>query len=113
LAAGFQEGDIKAGLANGGRILNALVVCRTTDDGFEHVPYLRASWCRGFRPLRTWADRGDRTYRDLNRLVSLVREDFGYSGYIILFKAGDAGLARYAAIAPHDRVVEPPDASTD
>lgn len=106
MPVGLQEGDIKAALADGGRILNVIIICRSDAEGCEHIPYFHTSWGRGFRALRTWADKGDRTYRDLNRLLALVRSDFEYKGYIVLYLAGDAELARYKGLADVDRRIE-------
>ena len=71
------------------------------------MAYLWTSWRRGFRPLRTWDDKYDRTYRDLDRLLTLVRIDFGYRGPIALYMEGDRELARYRALAEAPGELEP------
>ena len=102
LAGGFQEGDIASGLAAGGRILGIFVVERALSGGPGYIAYLRASWKRGFHGLRTYRDRSDRVYRDLDRLVRLIRDEFGYSGPITLLVAGAPELRRFRALLPED-----------
>ena len=107
MATGVLERDIRAGLLGGGYIRNVLVVRRVVPLPIEHIAYLRVSWHRGFLPMRTWLGESDRTYRDLNRLITLIVDDFGYSGPIVLYSAGDPNLARYRAMAAGDRNIDP------
>ena len=100
VATGLQEGEIRQALQEGGRIRNVLVVTTGIGRAVEHLAYLRASWRRDFLPLRTWNDRTDRTYRDLDRLLTLIRVDFGFGGCVPVYLAGDPELARYKALAP-------------
>ena len=100
MATGLQEGEIRQALQEGGRIRNVLVVTTGIGHAVEHLAYLRASWRRDFLPLRTWNDRTDRTYRDLDRLLTLIRVDFGFAGCVPVYLAGDPELARYKALAP-------------
>ena len=79
-----------------------LVVSKDMAGGVEHLAYLWTSWRRGFRPLRTWDDKYDRTYRDLDRLLTLVRIDFRYRGPIALYMEGDRELARYRALVENE-----------
>ena len=102
LAGGFEEGDIASGLAAGGRILGIFVVERALSGGPGYIAYLRASWKRGFHGLRTYRNRSDRVYRDLDRLVRLIRDEFGYSGPITLLVAGAPELRRFRALLPED-----------
>lgn len=115
MATGLQEGEIRQALQEGGRIRNVLVVTKGIGRAVEHLAYLRASWRRDFLPLRTWNDRGDRTYRDLDRLLTLIRVDFGFAGCIPVYIAGDPELARYKALARELPVADalPPHCSTD
>lgn len=99
LASGLQEGEIRQALLEGGRIRNVLIVSKCVGAAVEDLAYLRASWRRDFLPLRTWNDRGDRTYRDLDRLLTLIRADFGFGGCIPVYIAGDPEFARYKALA--------------
>lgn len=99
----WQEADIKGGVQKGGSVLGVFIICRKDDRGSGFIPYIRASWARGFRPLRTYRDRSDRVFRSLDKLVGLIREEFRYSGEISLFVAGDAGLQRYRTLLPTDR----------
>ena len=107
MAIGVQEGDIRQHLAQGGYLRSVLVVSKNVAGGVEHLAYIWASWRRGFRPLRTWDDKFDRTYRDLDRLLTLVRGDFGYRGPIALYLEGDRELARYRALAEAPEAPEP------
>ena len=99
MATGLQEGEIKQALAEGGCIRNVLIVSKCVGREVEHLAYLRPSWRRDFLPLRTWQDRGDRTYRDLDRLLTLIRVDFRFRGCVPVYIAGDPELARYKALA--------------
>ncbi|MDH0699712.1 MULTISPECIES: hypothetical protein [unclassified Agrobacterium] len=99
MATGLQEGEIREELQNGGHLRNVLIITKTIGDAAEHLAYIRPSWRREFLPLRTWADKDDRTYRDLNRLLALLRDDFGYYGFIGLYMDGDPDLARYRSFS--------------
>lgn len=97
MSTGLQEGEIKQAIEEGGHIRNVLIVSKLVGKHTEYLAYIRPSWRRHFLPLRTWQDRADRTYRDLNRLLTLIRVDFGYAGVVPLYVAGDSDLARYKA----------------
>ena len=99
MRAGLQEIEIKSGLAAGGRIRNVFITAETVDGRALYRLYLRSSWSRHFLPLRSWADRSDRTYRELDRLITLVRDDFGFQDYIILYRADDPKLSRYRTVS--------------
>lgn len=99
MSKGLAEGEIKHCLAEGGRLRNVLIVSSDACDSPEHLAYIRPSWRRGFLPLRTWGDKDNRTYRDLDRLLSLIRCDFGFQGVIPIYVASDPNLPRYQAIA--------------
>lgn len=51
-------------------------------------------------------DKEDRTYRDLDRLLVLLRDDFGYRGFIGLYMDGDPDLARYGALSETEEAGE-------
>lgn len=100
LSKGLAEGEIRQGLAEGGRLRNVLVVCSVGGpENREHLAYVRPSWRREFLPLRTWGDKADRTYKDVDRLLALLRDDFGYKGVIPFYVADDPNLAKYRALA--------------
>ena len=90
-------------MRNGGRLRNVLIITRVAGETAEHLAYLRPSWRREFLPLRTWGDKEDRTYKDLNRLLVLLRDDFGFGGFIGLYMDGDPDLARYRALSELDQ----------
>jgi hypothetical protein len=98
LDIGLQEGEIKQGVENGGHVRNVLVVSKCVGKHVEHLAYIRLSWKRDFLPLRIWGDKSDRTYRDLDRLLMLIRTDFRYLGVIPIYIAGHSELARYKAL---------------
>ena len=105
---GLVEGEIKQGLAEGGRLRNVLVVCSVGDPAErEHLAYIRPSWRREFLPLRTWGDKADRTYKDVDRLLALLRDDFGYKGVIPFYVADDPDLPKYRALAASAREDDP------
>jgi hypothetical protein len=99
LAKGLQEGEIRLELQGGGYLRNVLIITKTIGGAPEHLAYVRPSWRREFLPLRTWGDKEDRTYKDLDRLLALLRDDFGYYGFIGLYMDGDPDLARYRALS--------------
>jgi len=103
------EGEIKQGLAEGGRLRNVLVVCSTDTNAEtrEHLAYTRPSWRREFLPLRTWGDKSDRTYKDVDRLLTLLRDEFGYKGVIPFYWADDPDLPKYRALATSAREDDP------
>ena len=111
MAEPLQEGDIRTGLATGGYIRNAFVVEREIESGCEYVIYLRPSWRRVFLPLRTWQDKGDRKWRDLDRAMHLLRKEFGYRGAIPIYLQGDPELAKYRALGTQDGAVLPIDSA--
>lgn len=98
----WQEADLKGGIQAGGNVLGVFIICRTDERGRGFIPYIRTSWGRGFRPMRTYRDRSDRVFRSLDKLVGLIRDDFRYQGEISLFVAGDDGLRRYRTLFPPD-----------
>jgi len=99
----LREGDVKAGLRQGGHIRDAFVVGRCVGgSAVEYMVFLRASWRRAFLPLRTWDALSFRSYRDLDRLVQLIRKDFGFQGVINLYVQGDPQLQRYRSAGTLD-----------
>jgi hypothetical protein len=102
LARGLQEGEIKQELQSGGRLRNVIIITKAIGGTAEHLAYVRPSWRREFLPLRTWGDREDRTYKDFDRLLALLRGEFGYRGFIGLYMDGDPDLARYRALAENE-----------
>ncbi|PWC40947.1 hypothetical protein [Azospirillum sp. TSO35-2] len=113
MASGLQEGEIRQALLEGGHIRNVLIVSKGVGRAVEHLAYLRPSWRRDFLPLRTWNDRTDRTYRDLDRLLTLIRADFGFRGCVPVYIAGDPDLARYKALAQELPGPVPPNCDTE
>lgn len=102
MAKGLGEGEIKQELQSGGQLRNVLIITKMIGGSVEHLAYVRPSWRREFLPLRTWSGSDDRTYKDLDRLLALIRGDFGYRGFIALYMDGDPDLARYRALSEGD-----------
>ena len=103
---GLQEREIRQELSSGGHLRNILIITKPIGDAAEHLAYVRPSWRPEFLPLRTWGGKEDRTYKDLDRLLVLLRDDFGYRGFIGLYLEGDPDLARYRAVAATDAAGE-------
>jgi hypothetical protein len=97
LAKGLSEGEIRQKLSEGGRLRNVLVVSKL-GGSLEHLAFIRPSWRRDFLPLRTWGDKANRYYRDVDRLLQLIREDFGYQGVIPFYISDDPELPRYRVL---------------
>jgi hypothetical protein len=102
LAGGFEEADVRSGLAGGGRIPGIFIVERMLPNGPGYIAYLRTTWKRGFHAFQTYRGRSDRVYRDLDRLVRLIRDEFEYGGPITLSIAGAPELRRFRALLPRD-----------
>jgi hypothetical protein len=96
----YESADIKAALAAGGRILGIFIVSRPTADGVGHVAYFRTDFGRGFLPLRSFRGKSDRVYKSVDSLLGLIWDDFGYTGEISLFLAGDKALRRFRSLLP-------------
>lgn len=94
----FQDEVLKL-LAEGGRIRNVLVITKQIDDHVEHLACLRVTGHAAFLPLRTWGNKADKLYRDFDRLLALLREEFGFQGGVIIYREEDPDLARFRALA--------------
>lgn len=99
LADGLSEGDIRKYLADGGKIRNVLVVTKPVADHVEHQALLRITGHSGFLPFQTWGGKSDKLYRDFDRLLALLRDDFDFQGGIIVYREDDPDLARFCALA--------------
>jgi hypothetical protein len=102
-ATSYETADIKAGLARGGKILGIFIVSRRTAEGFGHVAYFRTDFARGFLPLKAFRGKSERVYKSVDSLLGLIRDDFGYTGEISLFLAGDEALRRFRTLLPAER----------
>lgn len=96
----IQECEVRQGLLQGGFLLGAVAVCRPDGSGTEHLIWVRTSWQPGFHLLYTFKERGVRGYRDLDRLVALLRNDWGYRGPITLRLHDDPGLGLAEGVSP-------------
>jgi hypothetical protein len=73
----------------------------SADEPAEFVVYIRPSWKRGYRILRTWRDKGDRAFRDFDRMLPILR-DLGHDGPVTVYKAGSTELARFRSVLVRD-----------
>jgi hypothetical protein len=102
---GIEGGEtLQQRLRRGGVVAGALVVERGAAGMREYVAYLHVSWERGWRVLRTYRDKEDRTYRDLDRLLQHVRDDLGYEGSISLLRSESPELGRFPVVASRERL---------
>ena len=102
-AKSYESADIKAALAAGGRILGIFIVSRRTAAGVGHVAYFRTDFGRGFLPFKSFRGKSERVYKSVNSLLGLIRDDFGYTGEISIFLAGDRALRRFKTLLPAER----------
>jgi hypothetical protein len=95
----LQEAELRAGLEAGGCIVGVVIVAhRDEATGRLHVPYLLPSWRRGYVAIGL-SRGGVRTFRDLDRLVRFLREDFRFDGGIVLHEEGSARLGRWRSLS--------------
>ncbi len=106
---GYEEADIRAGLRDGGSILQAFIVMRPTasdDDAVdaEYVCYIRTNWRRGYKILQVFRHKGDKIYMGsgVGRLIWLLRKGFNYKGPLVLYDAGSEDVQRFAGLRPID-----------
>jgi hypothetical protein len=102
-AKSYESADIKAALAAGGRILGIFIVSRRTAYGVGHVAYFRTDFGRGFLPFKSFRGKSERVYKSVDSLLGLIRDDFGYTGEISIFLAGDKALRRFKTLLPAER----------
>ena len=102
-AKSYESADIKAALATGGRILGIFIVSRRTADGVGHVAYFRTDFGRGFLPFKSFRGKSERVYKSVDSLLGLIRDDFGYTGEVSIFLAGDKALRRFKTLLPAER----------
>ncbi len=97
-----QEKDIRTALATGGSVRGCFFVARRIEGHYEFLAYIRPSWYKAYLPMRTWLGKADRTYKDVGRLLQLVRDDFGFVGVVSIYVAGSPELARFKGVLPED-----------
>jgi hypothetical protein len=101
LAEVFEEADLRAGLRDGGQVLGAFIVARSTE---EFVIYLRCNWIRGrgFRIVRTWRGvSGDRSFKNLQSAWCFIRK-FDFLGRVTVYPVGDMELRQFVGVAALD-----------
>jgi hypothetical protein len=62
---------------------------------------------RASAPPRTWSDKADQTFKDLDPLLAFLREEFSYRGFIGLHVDDDPDLACYRARSEIDSDEQP------
>ena len=100
LGSQIEECEVRQGLARGGVLRAAVIICRPDGVGLEHLAWLRISWLPGFHLLHTFRARDVRAYRNLNLLVALLREEWGFRGPITLRLHDDPELALCDGMSP-------------
>lgn len=102
---GYDEADIRKGMREGGKVLQAFIVMRPSNTegtavDAEYVGYVRTDWRRGYRILQVFRHKYDKIYMGsgLGRLVWLLRKEFNYNGPLVLYNAGCEHLQRYAGL---------------
>ncbi|MCK8786572.1 hypothetical protein M0638_19540 [Roseomonas sp. NAR14] len=98
---GLQEADLREGLREGGKVLGWLVVARGDGPDVEYAIYIRPSWTRGYRILRTWRDKEDRTFRSLDKLFKLPSA-FNYHAPITVYPQGCPELHKFRGVLARD-----------
>jgi hypothetical protein len=71
--------------------------------GVGHVAYFRTDFGRGFLPFKSFRGKSERIYKSVDSLLGLIRDDFGYTGEISIFLAGDKALRRFKTLLPAER----------
>lgn len=100
---GLEVTGVCQQIREGGRVLGVVIVERDRTGGSEYAAYVNVSWERGWRVLRTYRDRDDRTWRDFDRLLPYVRSELGFDASISVCSAGAADIERFPAIAARER----------
>ena len=102
---GLEGGDVlQQQLRRGGRVLGVVIVERGSAESCEYAAYLSVSWERGWRILRTYRDRDDRTYRDFDRLLQYVRSELAFTGSVTVCRTDTGDIERFPMIAARERL---------
>jgi len=101
IGKGLQEAELRAGIQDGGHVRGLVVVARGDGDAAEYAIYIRTSWTRGYRILRTWRDKDDRTFRSLDKLFKLP-PTFGYHAPITVYQQGCVELQKFRGVLARD-----------
>jgi len=90
------HGEITEKLQQGGFLKGAVLEAQDESRQPKYAVFLLPSWRRGYCILHVHWPARPRLYRDLDRLLVLIRFDYGYTGTIALKRASDAsGSKRY------------------
>lgn len=98
---GLQEADLREGIRQGGHIRGWIVVARGDGPEVEYAIYIRPIWARGYRILRTWRDKEDRTFRSLDKLFKLP-VSFNYHAPITVYPQGCPELRKFRGVLARD-----------
>lgn len=91
----ITHAEVQEQLAAGGFIKGAVIESSITNEtaGRLNLLYLSCSWgTRGYRIFRVFRGGRPRFFRDLDRLICMIRDEFGYSGPITLRTANTDGI---------------------
>jgi hypothetical protein len=101
LAKVISDGDVRAEISTGGRVENVIVIALRDALGRpNYALYFTPSWRRGYLAIGLWTGKGIRTWRDLTRLMSFVRDDLIYPGAVTIYEQDDPKLRRIKSLAP-------------
>ena len=93
------DGEVRTALSREGRVERIIVLAQSGEQGrADFIPYLAVSWRRGYVAIGKWNGQGARSWRDLTRLVSFLREDFRYHGPITVYEADDPQLRKLSTV---------------
>lgn len=106
MGEGIQEAELRIGFREGGHLRGFLVVVRSSGEATEYAVYVNPSWSRGYRILRTWRDKADRTFRSLDSLFHLPTV-LGWNAPVTIYPGGSSELRRFRGVQIRDGGTKP------
>jgi len=95
------EGDARPGLGVG-KLRNVIIVTRPGRPRPQHVAYLRTGYQDVYSPMPKFGGRDYRVWRDLDRLLAALRDEWGFTGPITVYPQGNPGLRRHTGVLAED-----------
>jgi hypothetical protein len=90
----ITHAEITEKLLAGGVLKGAVLEAQDDSRHPKYAVFLLPSWRRGYCILHVHWPARPRLYRDLDRLLVLIRFDYGYTGTIALKRAGDVSCSK-------------------
>jgi hypothetical protein len=100
--SGLSLSDLQEQLKGGGRITGVVVVERPDGAATRYVPYFATTWRHGYSVMKAHDNKSDRTYKDLVRLMQLLRVEFAYAGAVTIYASGVTELQAIPGIKTED-----------